>query len=262
MATVELDLSDDVAIITGGGRGIGKELVFAFAEAGADVVVAARSESEISRVAERATEEFGVDAVAIPTDLADEDDIGALVDATVDEHGAPSVLVNNAGANIAGPPLEMTADEIDAMFDVNVRGLFLASQEFGRAFRNSSRRSGRIVNISSVIADLGVPAMTVYGGTKSAVRGLTRGFAAEFAPDGITVNSVSPGLTRIDRTERVMEEHGDELFDLDRIPLGRVGDPRDVANACLFLASDLAAYVTGEDLTVDGGVAFTAGLYK
>ncbi|MBZ6496776.1 SDR family NAD(P)-dependent oxidoreductase [Natrinema longum] len=260
--TIQLDLSDDTVIVTGGGRGIGEEIVYAFAEAGADVVVAARSEDEVSRVAERARTEFDVGAVAVPTDLADRDEIAALVDATVDEFGTPSVLVNNAGANIAGPPLDMTADEVDTMFDVNVRGLFLLSQEFGRAVRESSLESGRILNISSVVADLGVPAMTVYAGTKSAVRGLTKGMAAELAPDGVTVNSISPGLVRIDRTEQVMEEHGDELFDFDRIPLGRVGEPRDVANACLFFASDLADYVTGEDLLVDGGVEFTAGLYK
>lgn len=260
--SIQLDLSDDTAIVTGGGRGIGEEIVYAFAEAGADVVVAARSEDEISRVAERARNEFDVGAVAVPTDLTDRDEIAALVDATVEEFATPSVLVNNAGANIAGPPLELTADEVDTMFDVNVRGLFLLSQEFGRAVRESSLESGRIINISSVVADLGVPAMTVYAGTKSAVRGLTKGMAAELAPDGVTVNSISPGLVRIERTEQVIEEHGDELFDFDRIPLGRVGRPRDVANTCLFFASDLADYVTGEDLLVDGGVEFTAGLYK
>jgi len=262
MSNVELDLSEETAIITGGGRGIGEEIVYRFAEAGADVVVAARTKSEISDVAERASDTYDTDAVAVPTDLSSQDGIAALIDATVDEFGTPSILVNNAGANIAGPPMEMTAEEVDTMFDVNARGLFLASQEFARAFRESPLESGRIINISSLIADLGVPAMTVYGGTKTAVRGLTKGMAAELAPDGITVNSVSPGLIRIDRTEQVMEQHGDELFEFDRIPLGRVGEPEDTANACLFLASDLADYVTGEDLTVDGGVTITAGLYK
>ena len=194
--------------------------------------------------------------------MADVDDVAALVRATEEELGTPSVLVNNAGANIAKPPLEMTTEEVDTMLDVNVRGPFVASREFGRTFRDSSLDSGRIINVSSVVVTLGVPPMTVYGATKAGIRGITRGFAAEFAADGITVNSVSPGLIRIERTERVMEEHGDDLFDFDRIPLGRVGEPRDVANAVLFLASDLAEYVTGEDLLVDGGVEFTAGLYK
>jgi NAD(P)-dependent dehydrogenase (short-subunit alcohol dehydrogenase family) len=260
--TIQLDLSDEIAIITGGGRGIGEEIVHAFAEAGADVVVAARSEDEISQVAEAARTEHDADAVAVPTDLADSDEIAALVDATAEEFGTPSILVNNAGANIAGPPLEMTPDEVDTMLSVNIRGLFLLSQAFGQAVRESSLESGRVINISSVVADLGVPAMTVYAGTKSAVQGLTRGMAAELASDGVTVNSISPGLVRIERTEQVMEEHGDELFDFDRIPLGRVGRPQDIANTCLFFASDLAEYVTGEDLLVDGGVEFTAGLYK
>jgi NAD(P)-dependent dehydrogenase (short-subunit alcohol dehydrogenase family) len=119
-----------------------------------------------------------------------------------------------------------------------------------------------VINISSIAAELGVPAMTLYAGTKSGARGITRGFAAALAPDGVTVNSVSPGLTRVGRTEGVIDEHGDQLFDFDRIPLGRIGEPRDTADVCVFLASDLAGYVTGVDILVDGGVAFTAGLYK
>jgi NAD(P)-dependent dehydrogenase (short-subunit alcohol dehydrogenase family) len=260
--SIEIDLSGNSVLVTGAGRGLGKRIAHRFAEAGADVVGAARTESELEALAEEIEAEHGVDVLPVPTDLADVDDIQNLIESAVEAFGAPEILVNNAGANIAGPPLNHTADEIDTMLGVNVRGLFLVTQYWARAFQDSPLKEGRVINVSSVVADLGVPAMTLYGGTKAAVRAITQGFAAELAGDGVTVNSVSPGLTRVDRTEVVMDEHGDELFAMDRIPLGRVGEPEDIADACLFFASDLASYVTGEDLLVDGGVEFTAGLYK
>ncbi|MGM0590444.1 MAG: SDR family NAD(P)-dependent oxidoreductase [Halobacteriota archaeon] len=259
---MEIDLSGETAIVTGAGRGIGAVIADAFAEAGADVVTVARTDSEISEVAGRLESEHGVRSLAIPTDLEKVADIEDLFTTTLDELGTPSVLVNNAGANIAKPPMEMTPEEVDTMLDVNLRGLFIASQLFGSLFRDSSLESGSIINVSSIAAEVGVPAMTMYGGTKAGVRGITRGFAAELSPDGITVNSISPGLTRVERTENVMDEFGDDLFDFDRIPARRVGEPEDMAGAAVFLASEYASYITGTDILVDGGVGFTAGLYR
>ena len=257
-----LDLGGQTAIVTGAGRGIGEEIATTFARAGANVVAAARTESELEALVEDIESEYEADALAVPTDLREADDVANLVAETVSTFGTPSILVNNAGANISGPPLEHPEENIDTMLEVNLRGTFELCQLFGKEFRSSDLDSGRIINISSVVADLGVPAMTLYGGTKVGLRGITRGLAAELSPDGVTVNSVSPGLTLVDRTEDVIDEYGDQLFDFDRIPAGRVGDPEDIANACLFLASDLAGYITGEDLMVDGGVRFTAGLYR
>jgi len=259
---VEIDLSGETALVTGAGRGIGADVVRRFAEAGADVVAAARSVDELSAIVTEVEEEHGVSGLAVPTDLTDVAEIEALVEASVDEFGVPSILVNNAGANLIGDPLEHTVEEVDTMLDVNVRGLFLLTQRWAEAYRASDLERGRVINISSVIAELGVPMMTLYSGTKSGVRGITRGFAATLAPDGVTVNSVSPGLTRVGRTEGLIDSPEDSPLDFDRIPAGRVGAPVDSANACLFLASDLASYVTGVDILVDGGVAFTAGLYK
>ncbi|QIO25215.1 SDR family NAD(P)-dependent oxidoreductase [Haloarcula sp. JP-L23] len=260
--TVNIDLSDETVLVTGAGRGIGAEIARTFARAGANVVLAARTESELRSTADELESDYEVEALAVPTDLTAVEEIEALIEHSVAEFGTPTVLVNNAGANISGNPVDHTPDEIDTMLDVNIRGLFLLTQRWAEAFRDSDRQAGRIVNVSSIVADLGVPAMTLYAGTKAAVRSITQGFAAELANDGVTVNSVSPGLTRVDRTEAVMDEHGNDLFEYDRIPLGRVGEPQDTANACLFFASDLADYVTGVDLLVDGGVEFTAGLYK
>lgn len=257
---VEIDLSGRTAIVTGAGRGIGREISLGLATAGADVVAAARTEAEIEATA-AVVEERGVSALAVATDLASVESIDALVERTRQSFGAPDVLINNAAANLAAAPLGQPVEDVDAMLDVNLRGLFLLSQRVANAMLDEGVEAGRIVNVSSVIGHLGVPAMTVYGGTKAGIYGVTRGLAAELAPHGITVNSVSPGMIRVARIEGLMAEKG-ELYDLDRIPVGRLGRPEEVADACVFLASDLAQYVTGEDLRVDGGVAVTAGLYR
>lgn len=257
---VEIDLSGRTAIVTGAGRGIGREIALALADAGADVVVAARTETQIEATA-AAVETYGVSSLAVPTDLASVDSIDALVERTRSTFGAPEILINNAAANLAGDPLAQSVEDVDTMLDVNLRGLFLLTQRTANAMIEGGVEAGRIVSVSSVVGHLGVPAMTVYSGTKAGVYGVTRGLAAELAPHGITVNSVSPGMIRVARIEGLMEEKG-ELYDLDRIPAGRLGRPEEIADVCVFLASDLARYVTGEDLRVDGGVAITAGLYR
>lgn len=256
---MHLDLSGRTAIVTGAGRGIGAEIAATFARSGADVVTAARTEPEIEATADRARD-HGVEAMAVPTDLADAADVDGLVDRTVDRFGAPDVLVNDAAAHVAGDPLDRTAEELDAMVDVNFRGLFLLSQRFASERVASSRTGGRIINVSSIVGELGVRGMPVYSGTKAGVHGLTRGLAAELSQYGITVNSVSPGLTRVPRIERLLEEKP-ELYEREGIPLDRLGEPDDVAAACTFLASEQASYVTGIDLPVDGGVKMTAALY-
>lgn len=257
---MELDVAGRTAIVTGAGRGIGAEIATAFADAGANVVAAARTTEEIERTVERVRER-DVEGLAVPTDLRDPDDIDRLVERTRDEFGLPEILVNNAAANLADDPLTQSVEEVDTMLEVNLRGLYLLSQRFARDLVEADAGWGRIVNVSSIVGGLGVPAMTVYGGTKAGVYGITRGLTAALAPHGITVNSVSPGMTRVERIERLMEEKG-EIYDLDRIPARRLGTPDDVAAACVFLASEEAGYITGVNLPVDGGVTITAGLYR
>lgn len=258
---VETDLSGRTAVITGGGRGIGKRIAHRFAEAGADVVVAARTAEEIDAVADAVEDEHGAEALAVPTDLRELDDIDGLIDAAVDRFGAPHVLVNNAGANLANRALEQTVEELETMVDVNFKAPFLLSQRFGWAFRDADNEAGSIVNISSVSGHLGKDFTSIYGGTKAGLYGLTRGLAAGLSAYNIRVNSITPGTTRVERVEKRIEEWGEDMYDLDKIPLERLGQPEDTADAALFLASDHSSYITGVDIPVDGGVCFTAGLY-
>lgn len=257
---MDLDLTDRQAIVTGGGRGIGETIAIQFARAGADVVVASRTKSELDATVDR-IEEHGSRGHAVRVDLRSEAEIDNLMAEADAAFGPPDILVNNAGVNIASPPLEHTTEEIDTMLDVNLRGMFLLSQRFARRFKESSMDRGRIINISSIGAHVGVPKTTLYGGTKAGVCGITRALAGDVAKDGITVNSVSPGLTRTERIETLIESD-DWDQGVETIPVGRLGEPDEVANACLYLASDLADYVTGEDILVDGGVTFTAALYS
>lgn len=256
-----LDLSGSTAIVTGAGRGIGAVIAPTLAEAGANIVAAARTRSEIEATADRIEADYGVETLAVQTDLKEVDDIETLVETTVSTLGTPDILVNNAAENLPNRPAEQTLREVELMLQTNLRAVFLLSVEFAEAHREAGLDSGRIVNISSLTGQVGVPAMTLYSGTNAGVYGLTRGLAAEYAPE-ITVNSVTPGLIGIERIQNLVEERGDEIYHLDRIPLGRLGDPEDIADAVLFLASNRADYITGEDLRVDGGVGFTAALYK
>lgn len=259
---IEIDLSGQTAIVTGTGRGIGAEIAGRFAEAGANVVAAARSTDEIEAVAEAVADEYGVESLAVTTDLREVEDIDRLVEEAVDTFGVPEILINNAGANIPSPPLDTPLADVDEMLEVNLRGTFLLTQRWARAYRAAEKEGGRVVNISSGTANIGVPRMTLYAGTNSGINGVTRGWAAALAEDEVTVNAVTPGLVGIDRINALLEEQGDEIYDLDRVPLGRLAEPGEIADACLFYASDLARYVTGTELKVDGGITFTAGLYK
>jgi NAD(P)-dependent dehydrogenase (short-subunit alcohol dehydrogenase family) len=258
---MDIDLSDETAFVTGGGRGIGRAIADRFAQAGADVAVVARTETELDEVVET-VESHGPTGLAVEADLREESAIERAVDETIDTLGVPTVLVNNAGVFLASPPDEQPTDEIDHMLELNVRAPLLLARRICRELVSSNAERGRVINISSNVAETAVPLWTAYGSTKSGVNGMTRGLALAFAEEGITVNSVSPGTTRTPAVESDIEEIGDQLYDFDRHPMGRIGEPEEVADVCLFLASDLARYVTGENITVDGGVSITSGFYK
>jgi NAD(P)-dependent dehydrogenase (short-subunit alcohol dehydrogenase family) len=259
--TVEIDLSGRRAVVTGGGRGIGRAVAVALAEAGADVTVAARTASELDRtVAE--IEAHGVDGRSVVADLATDEGLDRLASEAIETERPPDVLVNNAGVFLTASPIDQPVAEIDRMLQLNLRAALLLARRFAATFRASDHDSGRVVNVASNVTRTAVPEWTAYGATKTGLVGVTEGLALELAGDGLTVNSVSPGTTRTPAVEQAIEEFGDQLYDFDRLPTGRIAEPEDVAGVVLFLASDLAGYVTGEDVAVDGGVNVTSGFYK
>jgi NAD(P)-dependent dehydrogenase (short-subunit alcohol dehydrogenase family) len=261
---MELDLSGRTAIVTGAGRGIGETIALTFAEAGANIVAAARTASEIEDTIEQ-VEEHGVDGLAVPTDLRDVEEMEDLVETTVREFGGSEILVNNAALNLTNPPEEQTLDEVDAMMDVNLRAVFLLTQRWREQFASSNADRGRVINVSSNSAYSGIPAMTFYGGTNAGVLALTRGFAATMADEGVTVNSVVPGLTRVERIEELLEKQDEgeieRIHQLENHPLNRPADPEEIAYACLVLAYDMADYITGTSILVDGGLELTRSMY-
>jgi NAD(P)-dependent dehydrogenase (short-subunit alcohol dehydrogenase family) len=257
-----IDLTGRTAIVTGSSRGLGEATAVRMAEAGANVVGAARSEEDLAETMAEA-ESHGAETLGVTVDMTDFDDIDRLFEETVETFGSPHILVNNAGTFYASPPLEQPFDEIDHMIDLNMRGLMYASQVFGREFQASDHEEGgRIINLASNVATVSVPLWMGYSATKGAVLAITRTLALELVRDGVTVNSVTPGTIRTPGVERDIEERGDELYDWDGNPMGELGEPEDIANACLYLASDLASYVNGAELVVDGGVTVTSSWYS
>lgn len=258
--SLEIDLSGKTAIVTGASSGIGRVTAKRMAEAGADVSVAARRVTLLEELAEEIEDEYGTKALPVKTDLVEPSEIDNLVEETMDEYGKIDILVNNAGVNLAGgDPMEQSREDTLTEVKINFIGTYILSQEVGKIMEEQG--SGRIVNISSVVADVGIPAMAVYGGTKKGIRGMTQALAIRLARSGINVNSVSPGLTDVKRIRKLIEEKGDDIYDLDRIPKGRLAKPEEIADAVIFLSSDLSEYITGLNINVDGGVQFTAGLY-
>jgi NAD(P)-dependent dehydrogenase (short-subunit alcohol dehydrogenase family) len=258
---VDIDLNEHTAIVTGAGKGIGRAIAYRFADAGVNVVAAARTESEIEETIKE-IEDRGAEGLAVPGNLAEVPQIHTLVDATLDRFGIPDILVNNAGVFLTSHPLDQDLADVDAMFDLNLRTPFILSQRFGQEFRNSDLEYGRIINIASNVTKVVVPSWTAYSATKAGIVALTRHFAIAMAEDGVTANSVSPGTTRTPAVERVIEERGEEIYNFDGLPFGRIAEPKQIADTCLFLASPLSNYITGEEIQVDGGVRLTSQWYK
>ena len=244
------DMTGHVAVITGGGRGIGEGIARAFAESGAAVVVAARRASEIEQVAAEICGAGGR-AIAITTDVTDDDAVDALARAAIDEFGSLTVWVNNAGGSPMRMPLkDLPREEWDRTIALNLTSVYVGSMTAARYIEH-----GSIINISSGAGTGPVPGSAHYGAAKAATNSLTWTLSAELAPN-IRVNGVAPGaiptevmLTAVGKTEDQL----DQLLDEWNIPLGRLGTPQDIGAACVYLASDAASWMSGEILRVGGG---------
>ncbi len=243
-------LEGRVAIVTGAGRGIGRALALALAEAGADVALAARSNGEISKVSAE-VENRGRWALAIPTDVTDEAEVEGLVGRVLEELGGLDVLVNNSGVIHSAPLTETSPEEWDRVVGTNLRGTFLCMRAAGRHFLE--RGEGKVVNVASNFAFMGVPRFAAYCASKAGVVNLTRELAVQWARRGIRVNAIAPGWFASEMTEEMFADESSQRFMRRNTPMGRTGEGHELDGALLFLASDASSYVTGHVLTVDGG---------
>jgi NAD(P)-dependent dehydrogenase (short-subunit alcohol dehydrogenase family) len=244
------DLEGQVALVTGAARGIGRACAIALAQAGADVALGFRDVREHGAVPE-AIEGLGRRALPLQMDVTRRAEIDAAVDETLRRFGRIDVLVNNAGI---GPPRaaeDVREEDFDQTLAVNLKGTFFVSQAVGRAM--IARRSGRIVNLSSQAGFVALPTESVYCMTKAAIAHLTKCLAVEWGPYGVRVNAVAPTFVRTPGTVKWLQDDAFRQDLLSRIPLGRVGEPVDVAATVVFLASPAASLVTGATLLVDGG---------
>jgi len=244
-------MSNPVVLITGGLTGIGRAAAVAFAKKGANVVVAGRRDEAGKALAEE-LRGFGSEAEFINADVRKEDDVRALVDRTIERFGRLDVAVNNAGTEgRPGPITDQTAESYAATFDTNVLGTLLSVKHELRVMQ--AQGSGSIINISSTYGHEGGAGASVYVASKHAVEGMTKSAALEAASSGVRVNAVAPGPIETGMLDRFTGTSERKAALLQTVPLGRVGDPADIARAAVFLASEKASFITGQILTVDGG---------
>ena len=242
------DLSGEVVLVTGASRGIGRAIALELGAAGAQVVVNYASSPEAAEAVVAAITASGGQAWSHRANVADEGEVDGMVKAVLEKAGRLDVLVNNAGITRDGLLMRMKTADWQSVIDLNLTGVFLCTRAVSRAMLKA--RSGRIINITSVVALMGNPGQANYSAAKAGVIGLTRSNAAEFAARGVTVNAVAPGFIESDMTAELDKEPI-----LAAIPMGRMGSAAEVAGAVRFLAADpAAAYITGQVLQVDGGM--------
>ncbi len=244
---MNIDLRDKVALVTGGSRGIGKAIGTHLAGAGAKVALA--DVADIAQI-QASADEIGGGAIAVSANVTSPDDCAAAVSQVEDALGPIDILVNNAGITRDGLLIRMDEADWSAVLDVNLKGVFNMTKAVARGMMK--RRAGRIVNIASVVGITGNAGQANYSASKAGVIGFTKTVAKELASRGVLANAVAPGFIDTDMTKALPESAREALLKL--IPLSRLGSPDDVARAVLFLSSDLASYITGQVVVVDGGM--------
>ena len=243
-------LKDQVALVTGGARGIGLTIAKRLAQAGAHCVLF-DVQAPLLEAAAGEIRALGRRAEIFQVDVTKGDDVNLAVEKTLDKFGKVDILINNAGITRDGLLLRMSEQDWDLVLNVNLRGAFLCTKAVAKAMLKA--RSGRIVNIASIIGLIGNAGQANYSASKAGLIGLTKSTAKELASRGVTCNAIAPGFIQTEMTHVLPEETKQKLLAV--IPLGTLGEPRDVAEAALFLVSDAARYITGHVLVVDGGMA-------
>jgi len=246
------NLDNKVAIVTGASRGIGKVIAEETAKAGAKTVCVSRGLTDVEKVAKYINEQ-GLTAIAMACDITNGEQYQNLVRTVVEKFGSVDVLVNNAGITKDGLIMRMSEEDWDIVVDTNLKGAFIGTKAVTRHMMK--QRSGRIINISSVVGLTGNAGQANYAASKAGLIGLTKATAKELASRGITANCIAPGYIETDMTNRLPEKITNAL--IEQIPLGRIGQATDIAATVCFLASDEAGYITGQTITVDGGMVMS-----
>ncbi len=245
-----INLKEKVAVVTGSARGIGKAIAEKFASAGANIVITDILKDEGEATAKELSEKYGVQTVFLEANVAQMDGAKQLIDQTIEKFGKIDVLVNNAGITRDGLFLRMKEEDFDRVININLKGTFNCTQA---AYKTMiKQRSGSIINMASVIGLMGNVGQANYAASKAGVIAMGKSVAREGAKRGVRVNSIAPGFIRTDMTGVLSEDVQNQI--LSQIPMGEMGTPEDIANAALFLASDLSKYITGQVITVDGGM--------
>ena len=246
------NLHGKVAIVTGGNGGIGKSIARGLASVGANVVIAARNEIKTTETVREIYEKFGTQVIGVRVDLQQEEQIRDLAAKTLETFGCIDILVNNAGTNIRKFPQDYKVAEWDEMLDTNLKGAFLCSQATYPAMKTVG--GGKIINIGSMTSIFGGAKLAPYGSSKGGIVQLTRSLAVAWAPDNIQVNAILPGWINTDLTRQARKDIPElEEHVINRTPVGRWGEPDELAGTAIFLASRAANFVTGVALPVDGG---------
>ena len=246
-----MNLTGKTAVVTGGSRGIGRAVCLELAKNGANIVLCYAGSEAAANETAAACEALGVKALAVKCNVANADEVKALMDSAIAAFGRIDILVNNAGITRDGLLMTMKDEAFDAVIDTNLKGTFLCMRAVARTMMR--QKCGRIVNLSSVVGLHGNAGQVNYAASKAGVIGMTKSMAKELATRGITVNAVAPGFIETDMTAAMADAA--KTATLAAIPMGRLGAAEDVAKAVAFLASDEAAYITGQVLAIDGGMS-------
>lgn len=249
MGSKWFDLTGRVALVTGASKGLGRAIARALATAGADVALVSRTRPDLEVVAE-GIRTGGRRAVAVDADVSNEADVGRMVNETLDQLGRIDILVNNAGIEGQGAVVDMDADRWDRVMEINLRGPMLCTKHVGPHM--IARKSGKVINVASVMATRVARYMSPYLASKAALVQLTRGTALEWIHHNIQVNALCPGYFLTPMNEEFFASEAGHRF-VQKLPIKRLGDPKEIEAAAVFLASDASSYVTGTTLYVDGG---------
>lgn len=245
-----MHVDNKVALITGASRGIGRATALELAKAGAKIVINYAGNAAAAQEVLKAIQDMGGQAIAVQANIAVAAEVDELIQKTVTAFGSIDILVNNAGITRDTLLMRMKEADWDAVLDTNLKGVFLCTKAVSKLMLK--QRSGRIINMTSVVGLTGNASQANYAAAKAGVVGFTKSMAKELGSRGITVNAVAPGFIATDMTEVLPDSVKEQMT--STIPLGRPGTPSDVAKAVLFLCSDAAAYITGQTLNVDGGM--------